>query len=57
MKTRKVILFPLFILIAIFLHILALLNVFPIFLSVPILFITIVAWLLSYNHKKRFKGF
>jgi len=63
-KRRKTILkkFPylimiLFFLFAFFLHILALLKIFPLLFSVPILFVSILILLYSVNGHNRFKGF
>ena len=57
MKKRTVIIFSILTLGAIFLHILALINLFPLFLSIPLLFITLFSFLLTLNNRKRFKGF
>ncbi|MCD4837739.1 MULTISPECIES: hypothetical protein [Neobacillus] len=58
--TLKKITLPLMILffvIAFFLHILALLNIFPIIISVPLLFLAILIPIVFINNRKRFKGF
>jgi hypothetical protein len=47
----------LFIFMAFFLHLLALMNVFPLLLSTPIMFISIFIMVMFMNDRKRFKGF
>lgn len=44
-------------LISLFLHILALIKLFPIFLSIPLLFAAVLLFILTLNNKNRFKGF
>ncbi|MEH7073738.1 hypothetical protein [Neobacillus drentensis] len=46
-----------FILIAFFLQILALLKVFPFVLSAPIMFVSIFTFIYYLNDRKRFRGF
>lgn len=57
MKKRTVLIFSLLTIGAIFLHILALINLFPLLLSIPLLFIILLSFLLVLNNRKRFKGF
>ncbi|WP_156431358.1 hypothetical protein [Bacillus sp. FJAT-29814] len=47
----------LFFLIAFFLHILALMKIFPLLISIPLLLIAIFIPAVLINDRKRFKGF
>lgn len=46
-----------FILFSFFIHLLALMRVFPLLLSIPILFISYLAFFSAFNQRKKFKGF
>jgi hypothetical protein len=57
MFNLPVILMILFILFGFALHILALMKVFPLFISIPLFFIAIFMFIFYLNDRKRFKGF
>ncbi|MEH7109012.1 hypothetical protein [Bacillus sp. JJ1764] len=58
MKRRiPYLLMVLFFLIAFSLHILALIHIFPLIVSIPLLFIAILLPIGSISQRKRFKGF
>jgi hypothetical protein len=57
MHKYKLIISLVLVLITFILYILSLLEVFPILLSVPLLFIAILIAVTMFNNHKRFKGF
>ncbi|WP_175492922.1 hypothetical protein [Bacillus sp. OK048] len=57
MKNLPIILLILFIIIGFSLHILALMKVFPLIISTPLLFIGILTFLFYLNDRRRFRGF
>lgn len=57
MKKVPYVIMILFFVIAFFLHLLALLKVFSLVISVPLLFLSIFILIMSLNNSKRFRGF
>ncbi|MEO2077560.1 MAG: hypothetical protein ABGX20_19665 [Bacillus sp. (in: firmicutes)] len=57
MTKLSVIAMILFVFVAFFLHLLALMKVFPLLISTPILFLALLIIVHNINNRKRFRGF
>ncbi|MDQ1147074.1 hypothetical protein QE429_003901 [Bacillus sp. SORGH_AS 510] len=57
MSKLPVIAMILFVFVAFFLHLLALMKIFPLLISTPILFLALLIIVHNINNRKRFRGF
>lgn len=57
MSKLKLLVMLLFIIISFFLHLLALMDIFPLLLSIPLLFGSFFLFFMMITHRNKFKGF